>query len=83
MLCFYHSFIIERMLYILQYARFWVRAGAWLIDCVLAVGLHFSSAWIFGDGSHEVAAGRPAGIRFVSASDAADKAPGHDWKSNF
>lgn len=56
MLCFYHSFIIERMLYILQYARFWVRAGAWLIDCVLAVGLHFSSAWIFGDGSHEVAA---------------------------
>ncbi|WP_327821020.1 RDD family protein [Bacillus licheniformis] len=44
------------MLYILQYARFWVRAGAWLIDCVLAVGLHFSSAWIFGDGSHEVAA---------------------------
>nr|WP_315898321.1 hypothetical protein [Bacillus licheniformis] len=27
-----------------------------MIDCVLAVGLHFSSAWIFGDGSHEVAA---------------------------
>jgi len=40
----------------LQYAGFWVRAGALLIDCVLAVGLHFSSALIFGDGSPEVAA---------------------------
>ncbi|MGI6835087.1 hypothetical protein OU809_01625 [Bacillus paralicheniformis] len=27
-----------------------------MIDCVLAVRLHFSSALIFGDGSHEVAA---------------------------
>ncbi|MCY7861720.1 RDD family protein [Bacillus haynesii] len=40
----------------MQYAGFWVRAGALLIDCVLAVGLHFSSALIFGDGSPEVAA---------------------------
>lgn len=30
----------------MQYAGFWVRAGALLIDCAL----------IFGDGSHEVAA---------------------------
>ncbi|ATH94235.1 hypothetical protein ACH95_03990 [Bacillus glycinifermentans] len=35
----------------MQYAGFWVRAGALLTDCLLTVGLHVSSDFIFGGGS--------------------------------
>ena len=45
------SHYIERTLHTLQYAGFWVRAGALLTDCVITVGLHLSSALIFGGGS--------------------------------
>ncbi|MFO6497156.1 MULTISPECIES: RDD family protein [Bacillus] len=40
----------------MQYADVWVRAGALVTDCVIAVGLHLSSDLIFGGGSPGVLA---------------------------